>query len=145
MTKVAGPCGDGRCDLPAATRAGFCLKHYKRWKRRGTTHDITPEERFFSYIEPISEWGACWLWTNRHGAGGYGQFWVGKDTHLAHRWAYEFLRAPIPYGLKLDHLCSTPACVNPWHMEPVTQRENLRRSRNHVGAFIRAQANRKPG
>lgn len=132
------------CDRAPVAR-GMCLKHWKRWRRRGTTHDVTPEERFFSYIAPVAEWNACWVWTNRLAVGGYGQFWVGKKTVMAHRWSYEFLRAPIPDGLSLDHLCSNPPCVNPWHLEPVTQRENLRRSKNHIGARIRAKDNRKPG
>jgi hypothetical protein len=34
---------------------------------------------------------------------------------------------PIPDGLTIDHLCRTPACVNPEHMEPVTMAENIRR------------------
>jgi hypothetical protein len=137
MEKVTGPCADALCDLPAVTRAGFCLKHYKRWKRRGTTHDITSEERFFSYIEPAGQWDACWVWMNRKAAGGYGSFWIGKKTYLAHRWAYEFMRVEIPEGLALDHLCCNPPCVNPWHLEPVTQRVNLRRSQNHVGVNAR--------
>ena len=28
----------------------------------------------------------------------------------------------------MDHLCREPLCVNPDHLEPVTQRENLRRA-----------------
>ena len=35
---------------------------------------------------------------------------------------------PIPQGLQLDHLCRVRACVNPWHLEPVTALVNSRRS-----------------
>lgn len=145
MTKVTGFCTADGCDRPAVSRPSFCLKHYKRWKRRGTTHNVTPEERFFSYIQTVAAWDDCWVWTKRLATGGYGQFWIGKTILSAHRWAYEFLRSPIPNGLALDHLCSNPPCVNPWHLEPVTQRENLRRSTNHIGARIRAKDNGKPG
>jgi hypothetical protein len=45
----------------------------------------------------------------------------------AHRYAYELLVGPIASGLVLDHLCRNPGCVNPKHLEPVTDRENTRR------------------
>lgn len=134
MEKVTGLCAELRCDLSAVTRAGFCLKHYKRWKRRGTTHDITHEERFFVQVQTA---GDCWIWAGSKTVGGYGKFVADRRSFLAHRWSYEFLRAEIPEGLKLDHLCVNPACVNPWHLEPVTQRENLLRSRNHIGVNAR--------
>jgi hypothetical protein len=40
---------------------------------------------------------------------------------------YERERDPIPAGLHLDHLCRVRDCVNPEHLEPVTNAENLRR------------------
>ena len=50
------------------------------------------------------------------------------DGHSrAHRAIYEEMVGPIPDGLVLDHLCSVRNCVNPEHLEPVTQAENARR------------------
>lgn len=46
---------------------------------------------------------------------------------LAHRKIYEAIIGPIPAGLNIDHLCRNRACVNPWHMEPVTQHVNVMR------------------
>lgn len=54
-----------------------------------------------------------------------------KRTLTAHRVGYELLKAPIPPGLVVDHKCYNPSCVNPDHLEPVTQAENMRRSWLH--------------
>ena len=66
----------------------------------------------------------CWLWPGGKTGEGYGGFWDGNRTIGAHRFAYESIRGAIPEGLVLDHLCRTPHCCNPWHMEITTQRTN---------------------
>lgn len=45
----------------------------------------------------------------------------------AHRLAYIHFKGPIPDGLTIDHLCRTPACINPDHLEAVSQRVNILR------------------
>lgn len=73
--------------------------------------------------------GGCWLWTGRLNNQGYGQ--VG-DTRirsvLVHRLMWALRSGEIPEGLVLDHLCRTPNCCNPEHLDPVTVQENNRRS-----------------
>lgn len=84
----------------------------------------SPEQRFWKKVNKTE---GCWLWTGSRDRDGYGQFWHQKKMLAAHRWSYEMLVGPIPFGLQIDHLCRTPGCVNPNHLEPVTQRENLLR------------------
>lgn len=83
-------------------------------------------ERFWDKVSPEPMTG-CWIWAAATSAGGYGTFTVHNRTVRAHRLAYERLVGPIPDGLQVDHLCRVRRCVNPNHLEPVTQRENLMR------------------
>lgn len=85
---------------------------------------LTIPERFFSKVQFTD---TCWLWTDSHKTEGYGQFWAIDKNQLAHRWVYEFCVGPIPVGLQIDHLCRVRHCVNPDHLEPVTNRENVLR------------------
>lgn len=84
-------------------------------------------------------------WHLPEGAGGphgngYFQITVSGRRWYAHRLAYTLLVGPIPDGLVLDHLCHTndPSCVggdscmhrrcvNPAHLEPVTDATNALR------------------
>lgn len=83
-------------------------------------------ERFWSKVDRDGGPDCCWPWLAAR-ANGYGKFYVDGRMVRAHRFAYELLVGPIPEGLVLDHLCAVTFCVNPAHLEPVTQRENARR------------------
>lgn len=70
----------------------------------------------------------CWVWTGSRNPKGYGSVSTGKHTSaLAHRTTYEIANGAIPEGLQLDHTCLNTSCVNPAHLEPVTNAENMRR------------------
>lgn len=84
-------------------------------------------ERFWSKVSPEPTSG-CMLWTACVNQFGYGLFRRATGQMIAaHRRAYEFERGPIPDGLVIDHLCRVRSCVNPAHLEVVTQRENMSR------------------
>ena len=76
--------------------------------------------------------GSCWEWTAWKDAGGYGRFMVRVDgkrvARGAHRLVYLHLVGPVPTGLVLDHTCHNPSCVNPSHLRPCTNAQNLANS-----------------
>ncbi|MFF6829588.1 HNH endonuclease [Streptomyces longwoodensis] len=71
--------------------------------------------------------GECWLWTGPLDRHGYAEIKVGGRHRLAHRLSYESFVGPIPPGLVIDHKCRVRHCLNPAHLEPVTNRENILR------------------
>jgi hypothetical protein len=81
-------------------------------------------------IEDHGHTTPCWVWQGALACGrsGYGRLNVGGRLVPAHRYYYEHVVGPIPERLVLDHLCGTTRCVNPAHLEPVTQTENVRRA-----------------
>lgn len=86
----------------------------------------TIEERFFEKIEKIN---SCWIWKSTITPTGYGHFSTGgtNQRELAHRFSYELHKGKIPERLVVDHLCRNRSCVNPDHLQIVTQQENVLR------------------
>jgi hypothetical protein len=71
--------------------------------------------------------GDCIVWVGAKSSSGYGQIKVNRVVRQAHRVAFELEHGTIPAGRVLDHLCRNRACVNPAHLEPVSNRENVLR------------------
>ena len=75
----------------------------------------------------------CWIW-NGPKRDGYGIVSTRKSngqktTINAHVYFYLKTGKKIPAGMQLDHLCKHRACINPEHVEPVSQVTNARRGR----------------
>lgn len=140
-------CSEPDCDRPVYAR-GMCRRHYRKTGRcqdcgvpvlakaarcfpcsllmRPVTYR-SPEPEYV--IEDRGHSTPCWIWQRNLTTLGYGlHIWAGT-RRLAHRVVFEATRGPIPEGLQLDHLCRNPSCVNPDHLEPVTNAENQRRGK----------------
>jgi hypothetical protein len=95
--------------------------------------DERTEARFWAKVNKTE---TCWLWTGAKFPTGYGHW---RRSEYAHRVAYALAIGPIPAGMQIDHTChngteclggsSCPhrACVNPAHLEAVTQAVNIAR------------------
>jgi hypothetical protein len=79
----------------------------------------------------------CWAWTAGKNGSGYGYVRHHGRCAAAHRVVYALIvdpDAPIWPGrggdaLTLDHLCRSASCVNPHHVELVSNRTNVTRGR----------------
>jgi len=96
----------------------------------------TVEQRFWEKVGDHSDPIKCWLWTagtsKNDSQMSYGQFWDGDRLVYAHRFSYEMhYHTTIPVGMTIDHVksrgCTSTLCVNPHHLEVVTNKVNCLR------------------
>lgn len=107
-----------------------------RRKAAGVRVFMNPEEleRFWAKVQ-IAPSG-CWNWLAAKSKG-YGKFWCHGWLQRAHRVAFQHWVGRIPGALQLDHLCRNRDCVNPTHMEIVSNRENVLRGIGHTAKNAR--------
>lgn len=99
-------------------------------------------ERFLSHVNKTA---GHWYWTGHINPNGYGYIGLGGRSAgavTAHRAAHMLFIGPIPEGAVVDHLCRVKHCVNPAHLEAVSQAENMRRGN---ASFAVALSNRRRG
>jgi len=111
------------------------------------------EEHAYKTLQKYMPWGTmdgrCWEWLGNKNADGYAVMYepgsgIGKGSGTATRVSRVLFRLTYgkypPPGYTMDHVCHTVdldcpggrkclhrLCVNPLHLEAVTNRENLRR------------------
>lgn len=118
------------CDLQVKAK-GLCNGHYQQ-KSKGK--EFTPvrlgvrggnslAERFWARV-PKTTSEECWGWLGSLDAGGYGRITVDGKYLRAHRISYKLNLGEIPRGLVVDHKCHNKACVNPYHLQAVPQKQN---------------------
>lgn len=106
---------------------------------RPSRRPAPPSERFWRLVERRGE-TECWHWLGTINEHGYGSFWDGTRLVRAHRFALELSGTSIE-RLVVDHVCHNGSgcqdvpcahrrCVNPSHLEAVSQSVNSRRGRS---------------
>lgn len=79
----------------------------------------------------------CWRWRLTTFRSGYGMIRVRGKNMLAHRFAWEALRGPIPEGAALCHRCNVKLCCNPHHLyigTTQTNADDVARARSLLGS-----------
>lgn len=135
-------CSVDGCGNPYRSK-GYCLKHYMRVLRTGSP-ELDPNRPRRKWVRETQDLATrimshvlrdevtnCLRWQGSVTHKGYGLIRVSRRTRSVHRVAYELWKGPIAPGLVIDHVrengCRYRDCIEPSHLEAVTQRENVLR------------------
>lgn len=131
------------CDVcnDYAFRRNLCDFHYREFLDNGGDRIIRRpvSERIFEnvYMDPNC---GCWIWLGAVNSTNYGTFSIGRSNPiLVHRVSHALFKGPIAKGFTIDHLCRNTLCVNPAHLEAVTQSINSKRGLSPIINKLRAQ------
>ena len=79
-------------------------------------------DRFFEKVDKSVD---CWNWVGAKHQQGYGEIKIDGKVHFAHRVSWILVNGDIPDGLSVMHKCDNPSCVNPFHLEIGTHKDNM--------------------
>ncbi len=106
---------------PKGGRRNYCKNCPTRPSKSGNKL----EQVFERYKVDVN---GCWIWQGSKDQFGYGIFYYQQSSHRAHRIAYHLTKGAITDRKVIDHVCRNKSCINPEHLEMVTQLENIIRA-----------------
>jgi len=133
--RLIHPCGVEGCDRFG--RGRYCGAHAQRLRATGELGPAKLRRRIPSNT-PVAEridiigWTVdeegCWIWNGRLDEYGYGRVDDLRQVPVrVHRASYERAHGvTLSRDVYLMHSCDKPACINPEHLSPGTQKENIR-------------------
>lgn len=99
------------------------------------------DQGYFTGPDVVRTEQGCWEWQNALN-GGYGAVRMNGRTRLAHRVMYESVFGPLQRNRHLHHKCENPLCINPAHLDVLSQADHNRLTNSKLSseqvAFIRA-------
>ena len=77
----------------------------------------------------------CRIWQGYVDRNGYGRVYDPRRGRMywVHIVSHEIHKGPVPEGHEVDHVCRTPQCMHPDHLEAVTKVEHARRTFERLG------------
>ena len=127
--------GQGFAQYQIAEAMGCSTSRISRWCRdvvmetRAPRRLVGHRDRALSHLMwdriGVAAPEECWLWKGSIRANGYGSLNYKGKNHTAHRLVYSILVDEIGRDQVIDHVCCNPSCVNPSHLQAVSQTENL--------------------
>lgn len=138
IPRICLQCGAGFFVTATMVRQGrgkFCSKPCYDLAMREQAR-ATLRHRLLARVTRLDN--GCWQWTGCLGSDGYGVLKIAGRRRKAHVVAYELHLGLVPDGLVLDHLCRNRGCVNPAHLDPVTEAVNILRGESPTILLHRA-------
>lgn len=140
--RVRCKCGNEKSIVADDLKAGYtkscgCVEYWGGKSRIERFYEKTVWSDETCVISGVAS--RCLLWVGSRCQVGYGKLTIARKSFLAHRWIYERYFGAVAGDMVLDHLCHGVSecrldsacphrpCVNPFHLEPVTSAENIRR------------------
>ena len=95
------------------------------------------KKRFWSKVKKGELENDCWIWVGAS-FNGYGRFLLHYRNRLAHRVMASIMDIPVR-NVTMIHKCDNKLCVNPNHVIPSTQKENI------ADCLLKGRGNRPKG
>ena len=133
---------DGLCEFPGcqikALAKDYCSSHYKQDAKGESLKPVTPsprlpkgtpwyEEARLKIVPKVKIIDKCLIWHGKIGSTGYPSLTLKGKQWSVHRLVYCMVRNDLDAcrGQTVHHICANVRCINPFHLQLATQRENI--------------------